>query len=274
MHIFFPPLPPLSLYFLFVIPFRSNNSFFLPSIFLSTFLFLSSLVSLHFHSNLSLLLILPKKNFLPSPSFSSSSSFSPFLPSSTNIQLFISSEYKFIQPLLPSISLPPSFVHRSLPLSSPNTPSTSSLSSSPSPPHIAQHSRSLLARVRYQSASFPLPSPPRLARFIQRDFVQRSRLDGSIERSLRLQSRLTYTAYFIIMRCTRYIFPGYTRPCHDVAPRTAPVFRPGNTINAPRRAAQRREPEAPSTFPANSLLPHPRSNFNFNIQYLIFFDSV
>lgn len=97
----------LFLPFRFIFYLRSNNSFFLPSIFLSTFLFLSSLLSLHFHSNLSLLLILPKKNFLPSPSFSSSSSFSPFFPSSTNIQLFISSEYKFIQAR--SIHFPSSF---------------------------------------------------------------------------------------------------------------------------------------------------------------------
>lgn len=239
MHIFFPPLPPLSLYFLFVIPFRSNNSFFLPSIFLSTFLFLSSLVSLHFHSNLSLLLILPKKNFLPSPSFSSSSSFSPFFPSSTNIQLFISSEYKFIQPLLPSISLPPSFVHRSLPLSSPNTPSTSSLSSSPLPSthRPTLPSPSCSGPLSVSVLPSPLPSPPRPIH------PTRFRPTFSSRRIDRAESASPIPAYIYRVLYYYAVHPVYIPRIHTAVPRCCAANRARFSAGehdqraAPRRAA-------------------------------------
>lgn len=210
--------------------------FFFPLFFPSP---LSSLLSLHFHSNLSLLLILPKKNFLPSPSFSSSSSFSPFLPSSTNIQLFISSEYKFIQPLLPFISLPPSFVHRSLPLSSPNTPSTSSLSSSPLPsthrPTLPSPSRSGPLSVSVLPS--PLPSPPLPIH------PTRFRPTFSSRRIDRAESASPIPAYIYRVLYYYAVHPVYIPRIHTAVPRCCAANRARFSAGehdqraAPRRAA-------------------------------------
>lgn len=104
--------------------------------------------------------------------------------------------------------------------------------SRPPPFSYMQTVRSGPLSVTSSSSSPPRPSP-----FVQRDFVQRSRLAGSIERSLRLQSRLTYTVYFIIMRCTRYIPRMHTAVWR---PRRAATNRARFSAGNDDRAASRR----------------------------------
>lgn len=107
--------------------------------------------------------------------------------------------------------------------------------SRPPPFSYMQTVRSGPLSVTSSSSSPPRPSP-----FVQRDFVQRSRLAGSIERSLRLQSRLTYTVYFIIMRCTRYIPRMHTAVWR---PRRAATNRARFSAGNDDRAASQPEPE-------------------------------
>lgn len=137
--------------------------------------------------------------------------------------------------------------------------------SRPPPFSYMQTVRSGPLSVTSSSSSPPRPSP-----FVQRDFVQRSRLAGSIERSLRLQSRLTYTVYFIIMRCTRYIPRMHTavwRPRRAATCRDEPRPFFGRQRWS-RRLAPRNRNRNSRTFGAN--FPLTRSLLSFTIFQSIF----
>lgn len=212
------------------------NSFFLPFILSSFNTYASSFLS----KPLSFFPISSKKNF-----FLSSLQF-PFL--------FIYPSFLFLppfttSPLFPQLFLFPRFIYprhsfhpfpflRSTFFRPPLFPlifarhTVRLVPSRPPPFSYMQTVRSGPLSVTSSSSSPPRPSP-----FVQRDFVQRSRLAGSIERSLRLQSRLTYTVYFIIMRCTRYIPRMHTAVWR---PRRAATNRARFSAGNDDRAASRR----------------------------------
>lgn len=271
-HIFFSSS---SIFFLSRFVFYSSSSFFylhpynsfFPLFFFPLFfpfplssLNTSSLVS-SFSFQLSLLLILSKKNFLSASilhlPFHLSSSFipSPSLPPSHNHLTFHSLRYKFIHPR--SIHFPSSFFRSPYlrPTRRPPRPFHPPL------PHISQR-RPLLARVRYQSAP---PSPPLSIH------PTRFRPTFSSRRIDRAESASPIPAYIYRVLYYYAVHPVYspdTHGCVTMLRREPRPFFGQGTIIAPRRAAT----GTGSVFSRHSLLPRPPSNFHqylFDLLFLI-----